>query len=156
MSTCRMTRSCATGGFPRRPSGCLDELESGGIDAVAHSCRLRSVIEDVAEVGIAPAARQLGSLHDQAVVGPCLDVLPGDGLPEARPAGPGLELGVRREQVVAAADALVDPLLVVVPVPSREGSLRPLFAGDLELRGCELLAPFIVRLDDPVHSDESF
>jgi len=56
-------------------------------------------------MGVALAAEHFGALHAEAAVGFLGDVLFGDGSPEARPAGAGLELSVGAEQRIAAADA---------------------------------------------------
>src|SRR3972149_9872372 len=93
---------------PLADSLCFSELEGGGIYAVAQSCGLWPVLKDVAEVGIAPAAHRLHSPHGEAVVHFGLDALLGARGPEAWPPGAGVELGVRTEQVAAAADALID------------------------------------------------
>src|SRR5581483_326046 len=110
--------------------------------------RLRAVIEDVAEVRAAAAALDLGADHAVARV---LDL--GDGvlverLPEARPAGARLELGLGREERLPAADAAVGARVVVVPVSAGEGPLGALVARDLELLLRELRAPLGLGLDD--------
>src|SRR5262245_41471679 len=73
------------------------EFQGGRIDAVPQARGLRAVVENVAQVSVAPAAHQLGPLHEEAVVGAGPDVLPGDRLGEARPSGPRLELILRKE-----------------------------------------------------------
>src|SRR5262249_42194654 len=87
----------------------LRRLEVGrrGGHAVAEAGRPRAVGEDVPEVGVAAAAEDLGPLHEEAPVVLGLDGLGCDRLGEARPAGAGLELGLRREERLAAADARV-------------------------------------------------
>src|SRR5581483_4902228 len=69
------------GGRPR------DEAERNAIHAVAEPGRLRPVVEDMAEMSLAEAARHLGAGHAEAVVGGLDYILLGDRLPEARPAG---------------------------------------------------------------------
>jgi hypothetical protein len=45
-------------------SFCLIELESGRVDTIPQAGRFRSVIEDMAEVSIALAAKNLGARHE--------------------------------------------------------------------------------------------
>src|SRR5436305_816282 len=70
------------------------------------------------------------------------------GLIEARPAGTGLELRVRAEQLGAAARAAVDAVLLVVHVAAREWRLGALASQHLVLLRCQLLAPLLVGLID--------
>src|SRR5262249_39639689 len=51
------------------------------------------------------------------------------------------------------ADAGVHALLLVVEQGAAEGPLRPLAAGDPQLRRRELPPPFLVRLDHPGYLD---
>ena len=44
------------------------ELQRAAVDAVAQAGRVRAVVEDVAEVGVAAAAVDLGALHEKAAV----------------------------------------------------------------------------------------
>ena len=84
------------------------EVQRAAVDAVAQAGRVRAVVEDVAQVAAAALADDLGALHEEAVVGPGLDRLVVHRVEEARPAGAGVELGVRVEQLRAAALAAVD------------------------------------------------
>src|SRR4029453_14635413 len=87
--------------------------------------------------------------------GAVLDFLLGNRVGESRPSGSRLELVLRDEQVVAAADALVDTLFVAVPVLARERPLGSLLPGDGELLGRELLSPVLLRLHDMIDHDVS-
>src|ERR1700691_5410415 len=71
------------------------ESQRAGVDAVAVAGRPRPVVEDVAQVTTATSADHFGPAHEQAVVGPQFHRLGDRGLEEARPAGAGVELGVR-------------------------------------------------------------
>src|SRR4051794_36288313 len=75
----------------------LVELERRRVDAVAQARRLRPVLEDVAQVGIAVAAHHFRAAHPEAVVRLLGDVLPGYRLVEAGPARARFELGIRAE-----------------------------------------------------------
>src|SRR3954447_19848250 len=64
------------------------------VHAVAQAGRLRAVVEDVAEMAAAAGAMDFGAQHAE---GPVLGLADGvfQRLPETRPAGAALELGVR-------------------------------------------------------------
>ena len=64
-------------------------------------------------------------------------------LGEARPAGAGVELRVRAEQLVAAGAAAVDAVGLRVRVRAGERRLGALLAQDVEAVGRELLAPLL-------------
>jgi hypothetical protein len=93
------------------------------------------------EVRPAAGADHLRPAHQQAVVGAQLDRIVVGGLEETGPAGARFELGVGAEQLVAAGDAAVRPVVLGIDVPAGEGALGPALAGDLVLLGSELLAP---------------
>ena len=70
----------------------------------------------------------------------------GDRSVEARPAGAGIELGVRAEQWLAAARAPIFARRLGVPVGARERSLGALLAAHMVLRRGELLEPLPIAL----------
>src|SRR6202044_946126 len=84
----------------------LGGLECQGcrVDAIAQPRRRRPVVKDVAQVRITPFAGYRHT-HAPAVVFGFRNVLFGDRLPEARPAGTGIELRLRRKQGRATANA---------------------------------------------------
>ena len=69
-------------------------------------------------MSLTSSAGNRGSHHAQRHIGNFMDILFGDWLPKARPAGAGFELCVRIEESRVAADAAVQPLIVQVPVLS--------------------------------------
>src|SRR5258708_6728049 len=72
-----------------------------------------------------------------------------DRVEEARPAGAGIELGLRVKERLTAADAVIDPLLLSdFPVGPAEGALGPLLAGDAKLLAGQDSHPLGVGLDD--------
>ncbi len=75
----------------------------------------------------------LNPFHPVGVVGILLHSFLAHGFPEARPAGPGIELGLGAEEFTAAHDAMVDTLLMAVPVFAAEGSFSPLVDAHLIL-----------------------
>src|SRR5260370_3307826 len=80
------------------------ERHGDAIHAIAQAVRTRSVIEHMAEMSAAAVAVHLGARHGEKRVVRCADRII-EGLPEARPAGPAVELGLRGEQGQVAARA---------------------------------------------------
>src|SRR5690242_4543582 len=109
------------------------EFQGAAVDAVALAARAGAVVEDVAEVGVAVLADDLGAPHEEAVVGPQLDVLEVRRLGEAGPPGAGVELRIGGEELGSATDAAVHALGLLVHVGAGEGTLGASLAGDLEL-----------------------
>ena len=105
-----------------RASG-LHEPERYRIDAVAKPRRLRTVIEQIAEVRIATPTGDL-TVRVTAARLAVLHVLLGDRLPEARPPGSGVELRRGAEERRPAAAAAKDSLLVQIPIRAGESALR--------------------------------
>src|SRR5688572_1049250 len=131
------------------------ETQRRRVPAVALARGTRPVVEDVAEMRAAAGAHHLDPFHHQGPVGVRLDVLGGNGGEEAGPARARVELRVRAEEVGATGHALVETVAVLVPGLSREGPLRALLPGDLELSGGEGCAPLFLGLDDPGQHDVS-
>ena len=126
MISASFSERLGSGGRPR------DEAQRHPIHAVAKAGRLRAVVEDVAEMRIAERAGDRGAHHAEGLVLDLDDVLLGDRLPEARPAGAGIELRVGIEERGVAADAAVEAGGMVVPIRPGEGLLGALLAGDVE------------------------
>src|SRR5262249_34335396 len=122
------------------------EVEGSGVDAIAQPGGLGPVLEDVAEVRVAPAAMHLDPAHAVAVVRLDRNALFLRRLPEARPAAARIDLVMGAEQLGAATHAPVASLVVVVPVDAGEGRFRSLLAGNVKLLGRELRPPFLVGL----------
>src|ERR1700761_6018912 len=80
------------------------EIHRHAVDAVAQVGRRRAVLEDMAEMAAAAAAMHFGAGHEIAVVGRGLD-RSRLRIVETRPAGAAVELLLRYEQRLAAADA---------------------------------------------------
>src|SRR5262245_22571533 len=76
----------------------LHKLQRGRSDAVAQSGRLRPVVEDVTEMGVAAAAQDFDAAHAVAVIGFGRDVLFRSRLPEAGPASARIEFCLRVEE----------------------------------------------------------
>src|ERR1700733_3527392 len=134
-------------------SGAWCEVQGHRVHAVAQPGRPRPVIEDVTQVRVTAPARYGGALHSQAVVTALHDVLLGDRLPEAGPAGAGIELGARVEQLRAAADAGIQSIGVILVIRAAEGWLGPLVARDGIGQQRQLLAPLRIGLPHARHTD---
>src|SRR3990172_6465009 len=71
-----------------------------------------------------------------------------DRSPIGRPAGARVELGLRAEQLAAAADAAVDAFVLAIVIVPAEGALGALLAGHVVLHGRELGTPLGIGLGD--------
>ena len=71
---------------------CL-EVERGRVDAIPQAGRLRTIFKDVTEMSLAFAAKNLGTLREQAGINFGFYGFFFDGLIEAGPAGSRIKLG---------------------------------------------------------------
>src|ERR1700722_7310684 len=124
----------------------LLRLQRGRVDAEALPGRRRTVLEDVAQVPAAAPADHFGAPHAVRGVGLGGHRALGDRRREAGPAGPGVELGLRREQLGAAAGTQIIGVLVGVPERAGKCPLGPLAPQDLVLLGRQRRAPLGVGL----------
>src|SRR5262245_57819173 len=106
------------------------EVERRGVDAVAQPGRPWAVGEEVAKVGAAVRAHDLGSRHAQREVALLGYAALLDDVVERRPAGARIELRARVEQRLVAHHAAVGALGVVIPVDATERPLGMCFLGD--------------------------
>src|SRR5262245_43641177 len=97
-------------------------------------------------MSVALAAEHLGSAHKEAIVFFSGNIFFRHWRPETRPAGSRIKLGIRAKQLIAAAAATVDALLVIVPILTGKGRLRALFPGDMKLFVRQLFFPFGIAL----------
>src|SRR4051794_20214388 len=135
-------------GSSGRPGGCRrHELQRDPVHAVAQAGRLRPIVEYVPEMSAAAAAMHRGSLHEERVVSGGADRVR-QRLPETRPAGSALVLGVRREQRQVAARAGERTLALFLVERARAGAFRALPAQHVVLRRRETAAPLLVALAD--------
>src|SRR5712692_899038 len=102
----------------------------------------------MSQMRIASVAHDLYAAHSQAIIDLGPNPSFGYRRPEAGPARAGVEFCVRAEQVVSAANALVDSRFVEVPVLARVGPFRSFFPGYVELLRREYLPPLCVGLFD--------
>src|SRR5205807_3900621 len=109
------------------------ELQRRRVDAVPQAGRARAVVEHVSQMRAAVRAFHFGPPQEQIAILLLPVAFFPDRLPEARPSRPGIEFGLRCEEFLATDDAPIDPVIVVVPVLTGKGPLRPLVHGDLVL-----------------------
>src|SRR3984957_16595148 len=117
------------------------------VHAVAQAGRLRSVVEDVAEMTAAAAAVNFGAQHSEGTVLGLADrVL--ERLIKTRPAGAALELGLRREQRQVAAGTGEDALAMLLEQRAAVRTLGAFLAQDFILLRGQLRAPLRIGLFD--------
>src|ERR1700732_4113774 len=104
----------------------------------------------------AAGATRLGAIHAIAGVGVFADVLAVGGGEEARPSGSRIKFCFRAKEQCATADAVVCPVVVLVPVLAGESALGAAAAGYLILLRSKLLLPLRFGLGDLVILSEFF
>src|SRR5579872_3838657 len=124
------------------------EAEGNAVHAVAQTGRLRTVVEDVAEMRPAYGALRFDAHHAMAAISLFLDRVAGNRRGEAGPAGARIELRFGSEERRPTCDAAVEPGVLFVPIWAGEGPLGAGLASNPILLGRELGAPFCVALDD--------
>src|SRR6266545_1071692 len=140
-----MARTDATSACARRRLARL-ERERRRIDAITKPGRRRPVGKDMTQVRVADVADDLGALHSHRGVALLAYVGGIERLEVARPAATRIELGIRREQRRAAANAAIDAGLVMVNVCAAAGRLRSRMTCHLVLQRIELPPPLGVGL----------
>src|SRR6185503_21182226 len=98
-------------------------------------CGLGAVIENMAQMRIAPAAEHFSPPHEKGIIRFAPNRLPIDGLPETRPSRSGLEFCSRCKKVLPATDTLVSAFLLIVPERTCKGAFRSLPSSDAILLG---------------------
>ena len=104
----------------------------------------------MAEVRVANAAQDFGTTHEQDVIRLGLNITIAYWSREAGPSGTRLKLGLRTEQVVATAYALVSSGLMIVPVGARVWPLGSLLPGNPKLFWSQLPLPVLIVLLYPL------
>jgi hypothetical protein len=121
-------------------------LEGGRVDAVPEPGGFWAVVELMPKVRPTICAYHFNPPHSPRVVRYLFDRLLPDGVPEAWPTCPGVELCVGAEELIAADDALVDAVLVEVPKSAGEGPFGRPVKADV------VLLPSKLRLQLLLHS----
>src|SRR5438445_11992141 len=109
------------------------------INAIAQAGWLGAIFKDMAQVSLTAAADHFVPAHKERVILLGFDGLFGNRLPIAGPTGAGIKFGIRTEQLLSAAHALIRTLVMVVPISTREGALGCFLAGDTKLLSGQLL-----------------
>ena len=117
------------------------------IHAIAQSCGLRSIVEDMTQVPTTPPAMHLGSHHAQGGVRILADRIVQRG-PEARPAGATLELGSGREHGQGTARAGKGAFAVFRIQWTGVGAFRSIAPENRVLAWGEALPPLCVASHD--------
>ena len=86
--------------------------------------------------------------HEPTAVRFRFDILVGNRLPVAGPAGAGIKFGFRLKKRLATTDAVVGAFVFLLPVGPRECSLCAMLSRDTELLRGELILPLVVRFLD--------
>jgi len=130
----------------RSPSSRL-ERQRIPIHAVPLAGRLGPIVEHVPQMPPAPPAMHLGPRHPQRRIHPRPHRV-GQRLPKARPPGPALELGLRREVRQRAPAAREDPRTMLAIQRARIRTLGTFLAKDVVRIRRQLLPPLRVGQRD--------
>jgi len=115
----------------------LSESKRGRVHAIAQSRRLRAIIEDMAEMCATIRADDFGSRHSERVIRDLTNSLFIDLLIKAGPAGTRFEFCFRIKECLIADDAMVNAVLVVIPILSSVRTLGTFFLRNVILLRCE-------------------
>src|ERR1017187_6942185 len=110
------------------------KIQRSRVDAVTQAGGVRAILEHMAEMGAAARTVDFGARHAMGLIHMRVHPLGRHGQPEARPARAGVVLGIRAEQLLAAAHAGIDTRLLVIGVRAAEGRLRALLLRHLVLQ----------------------
>src|SRR5579863_6315428 len=111
-------------------SSLLVQPQRGGINTETQASRSGAVVENVPQMSVAAAAEDLGARHSMALVVFHFDVLRGNRLKKAWPAGAGVKFGVGTEEWLAATDARISSFVFRFFVFAGEGRFGSLLARD--------------------------
>src|SRR5579864_7130749 len=123
-----------------QPLAVRRERKADGVDAIALARRRRAIIEDMPLVSPASGADDLGPEHAVARVANVLQVIPGERLGEAGPAGAALEFRAAAEKRKPAQAAGEHPGALFVEEHAAERRLGAMFEKNVTL--------FIVEICD--------
>lgn len=116
---------------------CRDEPECRGVDTVAEPGGSRSVVKDVAQMGIAFDRADFGANHSPGSILLFFDNRFIDCTGETRPSGARIKFVLRTEKRLAGNDTDINPVSVVVPIFVFERRFCPALGGDILLEWCE-------------------
>lgn len=124
------------------------KIERRGVHAIALARQRGAVVEEVAEVGAAAGADDLGADHAVGGVFDLQDLVAREFFVKAGPSAFGIKLHVGGEQFGATAGAGVDSFFVVQVIFAHVGGVGSLFTQHVVLFGGEDRAPFGIRALD--------
>ena len=116
------------------------------IHAIAQAGRLRTVIENMAQMGVAIGATHFGAGHEKRAVGVFANRIALYRLREAGPTCSRLKFSLGIKQGLAAANTGENPLALLIEMRPRSGPLCAVLARDIKLLWRKLCAPFGVTL----------
>lgn len=108
------------------------KIKYHGVYAIAQTGRGRAVFEDVAKVGVAPSAVDLGSFHSMANVGIIDQAFFGEGFKEAGPSTGAVKFSITIKKGVAAGCAVIGAAFFVIPEFTGKGPFGSFFPGNME------------------------
>lgn len=128
--------SCHSGSFGL-------EIERNSVHTVSEPCRAGAILENMAEMALAPRTVHFRTHHPVGAVAGRLDSVLDRGI-ETGPASPAIELRVRRKKLLTAPGASEDSLTVLLVEGAAPRSLGAVLPQHLILLGGEPGAPFVV------------
>jgi hypothetical protein len=122
--------------------------ESGGVYAVAKTCRFWTVIEEVAKMGMTACTKDFRAFHEEGIVFPLKDILVLKGLVKTRPSCAGVEFVGTFEKGGLTTNAKVIAFFFMIPVSILEGFFGSCLPCDAVLFWCETFFPCAVFFCD--------
>ncbi len=92
-----------------------------------------AIFEDVPQVSMASRTQDFRADHAMLTISLLCDRFLADGLPEAGPSRPGIVFGLRTEQRLMAADAVIGAMGFVVPISPSKSPFSAFFPSNKEL-----------------------
>jgi len=126
----------------------LVEFERETIGAIAQARRLWPVREDMAEMRVAFRTADFSPAHEVGTIHMFLDGCVRDRCIKTWPACAGIIFGFRLKQRRPAADARIEPGLLLIPMGTRECRFCPMPPRDFILGLAQLGAPFCIGFVD--------
>ena len=124
------------------------ELQCKRVDTIARSLRAGAIIEDVAEVRVAPFAADLRAQHAVAAIFEQAHACQFFGMRKTRPAAMRFKFCVGGKERRSASPAEIAPLGVNGEQGARKRSLRTGFAQNVVALGPKLGAPLALAFED--------
>ena len=130
----------------------IHESQGHRVDAITLVAWWWSVIENMSQVGVTAGAKQFDTAHTMIVIGALGYVCAIEFTMKTRPATTRVELAIRTEKRVVAADAVIISGLGMITVFPAERGFGTSLAGHPVLFVVQLILPLLRLLDDFLHS----